>query len=265
MSRIVDSRCVLAVRDLRAATRFYVDVLGFRRDFGDGSDGWSFLSRDSFKLMLGECSDAMPASELGDHSYVAYLVVEGVDRLHAEVSARGAEIISPPATEPWGMREFAVRTPDGHRIRFGEPVADREIVSARVLPAPRELVFRAFSDPAVLARWWGPEGFVNTFHEFDFRPGGAWRFAMHGPDGGEYRMEKEFVEIVRPERIVLRHLDPVHGFLMTMSFADAAGGTLVTWRMRFDSGEEAERVRGAVVEANEENLDRLAAVLATIA
>lgn len=122
MHRIVDSRCVLAVRDLQASTRFYVDVLGFRRDFGDGSDGWSFLSRDAFKLMLGGCPAEKPASELGNHSYVAYLIVEGIDRLHEEVSARGAEVISQPTTEPWGLREFSIRTPDGHRIRFGEPM-----------------------------------------------------------------------------------------------------------------------------------------------
>jgi catechol 2,3-dioxygenase-like lactoylglutathione lyase family enzyme len=121
MHRIVDSRSVLAVRDLQASTRFYVDVLGFRRDFGDGSDGWSFLSRDAFKIMLGECAGGKPASELGDHSYVAYLIVEGVDQFHAEVADRGAEVLSQPATEPWGLREFSIRTPDGHRIRFGEP------------------------------------------------------------------------------------------------------------------------------------------------
>ncbi|HSU17652.1 VOC family protein [Longimicrobium sp.] len=122
MHRIVDSRLVLAVRDLRESTRFYVDVLGFRRDFGDGTDGWSFLSRDAFKVMLGECPDEPPASELGDHSYVAYLRVEGVDQLHEEVSARGAQILSDPADKPWGLREFALRTPDGHRITFGEPI-----------------------------------------------------------------------------------------------------------------------------------------------
>ena len=121
MHRIVDSRCVLAVRDLRAFTRFYMDVLGFKRDFGDGSDGWSFLSRDAFKLMLGECPDEKPANEVGCHSYVAYLIVEGVDQLHEEVSARGADVTSQPADEPWGLREFGIRTPDGHRIRFGEP------------------------------------------------------------------------------------------------------------------------------------------------
>ena len=122
MHRIVDSRCVLAVRDLRASTRFYVEVLGFQHDFGDGSGGWSFLSRDAFKVMLGECPDDKPASELGNHSYVAYLLVEGVDQLFEELSSRGAEVLSRPATEPWGLREFGIRTPDGHRIRFGEPV-----------------------------------------------------------------------------------------------------------------------------------------------
>lgn len=122
MHHIIDSRCVLAVRDLQRSTRFYLDVLGFQRDFGDGSDGWAFLSRDSFKLMLGECPGEKPASELGNHSYVAYLIVDGVDLFYEEVVARGADVISPPVTEPWGLREFGIRTPDGHRIRFGEPI-----------------------------------------------------------------------------------------------------------------------------------------------
>lgn len=122
MSRIVDSRYVLAVRNLELSTRFYVDVLGFARDFGDGSDGWSFLSRDKCKVMLGECSEAAPAGDLGDHSWFAYLVVEGVDRLYEEVAGKGAEMLSAPTTEPWGLREFSIRTPDGHRIKFGEPV-----------------------------------------------------------------------------------------------------------------------------------------------
>jgi uncharacterized glyoxalase superfamily protein PhnB len=122
MNRVVSSRCVLAVRDLKASTQYYLEVLGFNHDFGDGSDGWSFLSRDNFKLMLGECPDEKPASEIGNHSYVAYLVVEGVDELHREAVARGAQVVSPLESEPWGMREFTVRTPDGHRIRFGEPI-----------------------------------------------------------------------------------------------------------------------------------------------
>lgn len=145
-----------------------------------------------------------------------------------------------------------------------EALPDREIVSTRVLDAPRELVFRAFSDPDLLARWWGPEGFTNNFQEFDLRPGGAWRFVMRGPDGAEYPMEKVFVEVATPERIVLRHLQPMHRFEMTMTFADEVGRTRLTWRMRFDSAEEVERIRDVLAEANEQNFDRLEAQLAQL-
>lgn len=82
------------------------------------ADGWSFLSRDSFKVMLGECPDERPASELGDHSYVAYLLVDDVNEYHREVAARGAEVSS-PEDKPWGLREFGLSTPDGHRITCG--------------------------------------------------------------------------------------------------------------------------------------------------
>jgi catechol 2,3-dioxygenase-like lactoylglutathione lyase family enzyme len=122
MQRIIDCRSVLAVRDLQASTRFYIDVLGFRRDFGDDTGDWSFLSRDAFKVMLGQCPAERPASELGNHSYVAYLIVEGLDQLYQELSARGAPVISEPVDEPWGLREFGIRTPDGHRIKFAEPL-----------------------------------------------------------------------------------------------------------------------------------------------
>ena len=120
MARIVGSRCVLAVQDLALSTRYYVDVLGFKLDFQ--VPGWSFLSRDSFGVMLGECSDAPPAGDLGDHSYFAYLRVEGVDEFSREVSSRGAKTMSPPQDKPWGMREFALGTPDGHRLTVGEEI-----------------------------------------------------------------------------------------------------------------------------------------------
>ena len=145
-----------------------------------------------------------------------------------------------------------------------EARADREIVSTRVFDAPRERVFRAFSDPEVLARWWGPKGFTSTFHEFDLRPGGAWRFVMRGPDGTEYRNASDFVTVVSPERIVFQHHRPMHRFQMTMTFAEDAGKTRLTWRMLFESAAELERVRPVVPAANEQNFDRLAAQLATM-
>jgi predicted enzyme related to lactoylglutathione lyase len=121
MSRIVDSRCVLAVRDLERSTRYYVDVLGFSKDPID-APGWSFLTRDRFRVMLGECVDERPAGELGNHSWYAYWNVEGVDDLYRELVANGAMVSSAPTDKPWGLREFGLSTPDGHRIVCGETI-----------------------------------------------------------------------------------------------------------------------------------------------
>jgi len=121
VARIIGSRCVLAVRDLGVSTRYFTTVLGFTRDPVDAA-GWAFLARDDFRVMLGECRDAIPAAALGDHSYFVYLYLDGVDAFYEEVAARGAEILSKPADKPWGLREFGLRTPDGHRITCGEPI-----------------------------------------------------------------------------------------------------------------------------------------------
>jgi uncharacterized protein YndB with AHSA1/START domain len=137
------------------------------------------------------------------------------------------------------------------------PVSDGALVTSRLIAAPRERVWAAFSDPAVLAAWWGPASFTNSVHEFDFRPGGAWKFTMHGPNGSAYAMDHRFVEVVAPERIVIRHLQPGHDFTLTVVLAPAKGGTGLLWRMVFDDPAEAERVRAFVLPANEQNLDRL--------
>ena len=142
-----------------------------------------------------------------------------------------------------------------------DPAAAREIVNTRVLDASSESVFAAFSDPAQLALWWGPAGFTNTIHHFDFRPGGAWRYVMHGPNGVDYANESEFIEIARPHRVVLQHLKPMHSFRLAMSFSGEGTGTRVTWRMQFDSDSEYDRVKDFIPPANEQNLDRLAAHL----
>lgn len=122
MAKIVNSRCVLAVQNLQVTTRYFMDVLGFRED-DIHADGWSFLSRDCFRVMLGECADAPPAGDLGDHSYFAFWNVEGVDELYRELAAKGALLGGPPTNKPWGLREFGLKTPDGHRIACGEPIA----------------------------------------------------------------------------------------------------------------------------------------------
>ena len=145
-----------------------------------------------------------------------------------------------------------------------DSTVDRELVTSRVIDAPRERVFRAFSDPSHLAQWWGPKGFTNTFHEFDLRPGGAWRFIMHGPDGGNYPNESVFVEVVEPERVVFQHVSAPH-FEMTITFAEEGGKTRIGWRQMFNSAGERERIARLAVEANEQNLDRLEAELKKMA
>jgi uncharacterized protein YndB with AHSA1/START domain len=136
----------------------------------------------------------------------------------------------------------------------------REIVSGRMIDAPREKVFKAFADPTHLARWWGPSGFRNTFEEFNFRPGGIWRFTMHGPDGTDYPNRSVFLDIQEPSRIVFEH-DPPHVFRMTIALHDEAGKTRLEWRMLFESAAERDRTARYAVTANEQNFDRLEAEL----
>ena len=123
----------------------------------------------------------------------------------------------------------------------------RSIIGTRVLDASRALVFSVWTDPNHLAQWWGPNGFTTTTHAFDFRPGGVWRFVMHGPDGRDYQNRIIFDEIVPPERIVYRHsggedVEPVQ-FTQTVTFKDLGNGqTLLTWHGTFPSAEERARV-----------------------
>lgn len=118
MSEILMSTFVLAVKDLAASKKFYMEKLGFTEDLS--VDGWAFLSRGACKLRLGDCPDAMPMSEAPDHSWFAYLHVQDATGLYKEIVSKGVEIWHKLEDKPWGMREFAVVTPDGHRIVFGE-------------------------------------------------------------------------------------------------------------------------------------------------
>ncbi|MBS1212563.1 MAG: polyketide cyclase [Proteobacteria bacterium] len=142
--------------------------------------------------------------------------------------------------------------------------AEREIRSSRVFDASRERLFEAWSDPEHLASWWGPKDFTNTFQEFDLRPGGIWRFVMHGPDGTDYPNESIFVEVVDPERIVFRHIS-APSFQMTAIFTEQCGKTRLEWRMLFDTAVECEKFRRVCVPGNEQNFDRLEAQLTKMA
>lgn len=114
-------RYVIAVPDLQRSADWYRDALGFEI-FEIGDPGWRFYKRDDCFIMAGECPDALPPKDLGDHSYFAYVIVDDIDAFFAEVSARDVSLLKKLRNEVWGMREFGVRTIDGHRIMFGRPI-----------------------------------------------------------------------------------------------------------------------------------------------
>lgn len=118
---------------------------------------------------------------------------------------------------------------------------EREIVATRVFAAPRALVFTLWTDPRHIAQWWGPNGFTTTTHEMDVRPGGVWRFVMHGTDGVDYKNKIVYREVVAPDRLVYDHVSGPQ-FHVMVTFAEQGGNTAVTVRMLFESAAEREKV-----------------------
>ncbi len=140
---------------------------------------------------------------------------------------------------------------------------DREIVATRVFDAPRELVWDAFTRPEHIAQWWGPRGFTNTSHAMDVRPGGRWTFIMHGPDGVDYDNEIDYVEVIRPERLVYVH-GPQPRFDVTVTFEEDGPRTRLTMRSVFESAALRQQVvdEYGAVEGMHQTLDRLGEFLA---
>ncbi len=106
------------MNDLAASTDYFVSVLGFKKDFS--LDGWEFLSFGRFRLMLGECPDDLPASETNSHSFFAHVLVDDANSLYSRFKSNGATFSADIEDKPWGLREFCVATPDGHRIVFAQ-------------------------------------------------------------------------------------------------------------------------------------------------
>ena len=134
---------------------------------------------------------------------------------------------------------------------------DCEIVTTRIFKAPRKLVYKAWTDPDHLKNWWGPKGFTNTFNEFDLRVGGKWSFIMHGPEKGNYHNECTFAVIREPELLVWdRQSKPI--FQVEVVFEEMGENeTKVTFKQKFKTAEECNKIKTHVPEKNEENMDRL--------
>jgi uncharacterized protein YndB with AHSA1/START domain len=137
------------------------------------------------------------------------------------------------------------------------PAPDCQIISSRNFDFHIEKVFKAWTDPAHLQNWWGPKGFTNTFEEFDLRPGGHWKFIMHGPEKGNYRNECVFTRIEPPVLLSWYRLtQPL--FSIIASFEESGiSSTRVVFRMIFDTPEASNKIRPFAIEKNEQNFDRL--------
>jgi uncharacterized protein YndB with AHSA1/START domain len=144
----------------------------------------------------------------------------------------------------------------------------KEIFISRVLNASPERVFEAFTTPQQVAVWWGPNGFTNTISEMDVKPGGVWRFIMHGPDGRDYPNKIVFIDVVKNEKLVYRHTgddgaEPVK-IHVTIDFENVSGKTKITMRSVFESEAELDRVvkEYGALEGATENMNRLEEYLA---
>jgi uncharacterized protein YndB with AHSA1/START domain len=151
--------------------------------------------------------------------------------------------------------------------------ADREIVITRVLDAPVQVVWQAFTDPKRIPQWWGPSGFRTTTKKMEVKPGGVWRFVMHGPDGHDYENLITYLEVVEPRRLRYKHggdkdAEPVN-FEVTVTFeqeADDDQRTLLTMRSVFPSSKARDFIirEYNALEGAKQNVGRLAEYLRTI-
>ena len=131
------------------------------------------------------------------------------------------------------------------------------ITSTRIFPVSQELLFRAWSEPEHLKNWWGPAGFTNTFHEFDFRVGGRWRFTMHGPEKGNYENDCEFIKIEAPSLIAWKRYSQPLFQIWAVFESVSADSTKLVFNMVFDDVETCRKMKPFVVDKNEENFDKL--------
>ncbi|MDC0673593.1 SRPBCC domain-containing protein [Nannocystis radixulma] len=150
-----------------------------------------------------------------------------------------------------------------------ETTADRELVITRVFSAPRELVWKVWTDPAHVVRWWGPRGHSTTIREHDVRPGGVWRYVMHGPNGVDYDNRIRYTEVVAPERLVYHHDadrddDDDQSFHVTVTFQIRGEQTEVVMRTLFRSAAVRDRMAQFASAGAASTFDRLGELLADL-
>ncbi|MCK8517416.1 SRPBCC family protein [Methanoculleus sp. 7T] len=144
----------------------------------------------------------------------------------------------------------------------------QEIVLAEVFDAPRELVWKACTDPDLISQWWGPRSLKTMVEKMDARPGGLWRIVQRDAEGNEYSFHGVFHEVTQPERLVYTfeyEEMPGHVLLETDTFDDLEGKTRMTTHLVFQSVEDRDAMlqQPGMREEMEETMDLLAKLLAS--
>ena len=143
-------------------------------------------------------------------------------------------------------------------------VGDREMKIESVLNVPIALVWKVFTDPVHIAKWWGPAGFTNTIDKMDVRPGGEWELTMHGPDGKNYRNKAVYLEIIPFSKISFDHFAP--NFKTTINFEVQSDQTRISWQMLFETADlfDVVVITFKADEGLEQNITKLKDYLASL-
>ena len=214
-----------------------------------------------FTTMGFDGPDGVPMLEVLNEATFADLGDKTELTLHAVVTKASPEMVAPLAGMEEGWLQSLEKL-DGLLTGREVDSSERELVATRLLDAPRETVWKLWTDPAHIAEWWGPRGFTTTIHQMDVRPGGTWRHTMHGPDGTAHPNSVVFLDVREPECIAYLHGDPGEPdhFFTTVDFVDESGKTGVTIRALYPSAADRERAirEYGAAEGLEQNVDKLA-------
>jgi uncharacterized protein YndB with AHSA1/START domain len=185
--------------------------------------------------------------------------------MHAEVSKikSEAEFYLKGMSEGW--HQTLDRLEDFAKQRNGlhdNDTTGREISMTRLLNAPREMVWKVWTEPEHISKWWGPNGFTDTIEKMDLKPNGEWNHVLHGPDGTDYKNASVFVEVLKPEKIVFKHTNSPLS-TTTVTFEAQGDKTFMQWKMVFESMEEYQKVdkNYRAGEGMKQNIEKMEAYL----
>lgn len=267
-----------AITDKEIMRRWYFDLVEFKAEVGFKFQFSGGPSPEKQYLHLCEVTEVIPEEKL-TYSW-RYDGYPGISFVTFELSSEGSKTVL--KFSHIGIESFPKDNPDFAIGNFSEgwnhiiPTSlkdylenvDKEIFSSRIFNAPRDLVWKVWTNPEHTAIWWGPKGFTNTIYEMNVKPGGIFKFMMHGPDGVDFPNQISYIEVVKPERLVYNHgnYENPEMFFVTINFTEDNGKTKITMRMLFKTADARREVveKYGALEGQKQHLDKLDAYLAKL-